>query len=272
MQHYTYVYPTTTTMKFSVFAIAALAATSSMFSAAAASRARKLEKKNGSSGGYGDSISSSTTLTVTNQTPTVHTGATIYDPIGQTTISVFGASCPDSGCVVPGGASKDVGTISTDQDRTNYLLGLQWNISRMAPSQSNRYCDNACRQLWINLDKCTVLRYETETTGYCYTHKGVEDYCPRWNPTISTSKIGTTCTLTVTKDSVLESQGGRVPDTCGCNCGQTPCTCGHFPDDVCVGQCSDEGGQCNDQAKSSPKPDGCCFCKGNTSGNTCPAP
>jgi len=96
-------------MKFSVFAIAALAATSSMVSAAAASRAKKLEKKNSSLGGNSDSISSSTTLTVTNQTPKVDSGATIYNLPAQTTISVFGASCPADGCVVPGGASQDVG-------------------------------------------------------------------------------------------------------------------------------------------------------------------
>lgn len=270
MQHYSYVYPTTTTMKFSVFAIAAVAATSSMVSAAAASRARKLQKKNGSSAGNSDSISSSTTLRVTNQTPKVHSGATIYDPIDQTTISVFGVSCPASGCVVAGGASKDVGTISTGQDRTNYLLGLQWNISRMAPSHG--LCDNACRQLWIDLDACTVLRYET--TGYCYTNGGVKDYCPRWNPEISTSKTETTCTLTVTKDSVVETNsGGKAPDTCGCAWGGTPCVCGPSPGDVCVGQCSDEGGLCNDREKLSPKPDGCCFCKDNSiGGNTCPAP
>ena len=156
-------------MKFSVFAIAALAATSSMVSAAAASRAKKLEKKNSSLGGNSDSISSSTTLTVTNQTPKVDSGATIYNLPAQTTISVFGASCPADGCVVPGGASQDVGTITYGQDRKNYRLGLQWNILRMAPSQSN--CDNACRQLWIDLDACTT-RYET--TGFCYTNKGVE--------------------------------------------------------------------------------------------------
>jgi len=262
LQRYSYVYPTTTTMKFSVFAIAALAATSSMVSAAAASRAKKLEKKNSSLGGYSDSSSSSTTLTVTNQTPKVHSGATIYNSDGQTTISVFGASCPAGGCVVQGGASQDVGTIIYGQDRKNYRLGLQWDILRMAPSQSN--CDNACRQIWIDLDACT---YKYETTGYCYTNNGVKGWCPRWNPTISTSKIGTTCTLTVTKDSVVEKPEGKAPDTCGCTLGKTPCVCGPFPDDVCEGQCSDEGGAC-------PKPDGCCFCKDNTSGNTstCPAP
>ena len=61
-------------------------------------------------------------LTVVNQTPIVKNGATIYDPVAQANISVFGASCPAGGCLINGGSSKTFENIAPE-DPTNYLFG-----------------------------------------------------------------------------------------------------------------------------------------------------
>ena len=65
-------------------------------------------------------------LTVVNQTPIVKNGATIYDPVAQANISVFGASCPAGGCLINGGSSKTFENIAPE-DPTNYLFG-KWNV------------------------------------------------------------------------------------------------------------------------------------------------
>lgn len=235
----------------------------------------------------------SNTVTIINKTPIIKQGATLYDKIDQASISIFGTpSCPSSGCVVQGGETFHVENMGagtgTDADLTYFLLGLQWNIARMASSDYG-LCDNACRQIRVDWTTCTFVQYET--SGTCYTNAaGIENYTPRWYPDIdmvqqatTTTSTGnnnttttTTCILTVTQNSVMEIDGttGQEPDTCGCAYGAYPCICGPTPDDTCVGQCSGDinnNSQCNPFEAANSKPDECCFCEGKTGSNTCSA-
>lgn len=167
-----------------------------------------------------------TTVEITNLTPEIEGGATIYDgyPKGQS-ISVFGLGCSAGGCTLEHGSSQDFSSGSTE-------FGIQWNINRLAPDGVT--CDNTCSQYELDVASCTATH---KIGGMCSAST-----TPSWTAQIEGSLSGGKCSLTV--------RGGSVDgnaDRCSCQWGAMPC---HVGDGVCQGVCPPGVPPCPDGASS----------------------
>jgi len=178
-----------------------------------------------------------TNVEIINQTPDVEAGATIYDPVGGQSISVFGLGCPSSGCVINRGSSQLYGLPTG-------AIGIQWNINRLAPDGNT--CDNTCAQFNIDPNACTATRLVG--SGFC-----VGPSIIRWSPTIRSTITGSTCRLELVGADV-ENNARR----CSCQWGQYPCSC---PGNVCSGTCTPGGGAC-------PAGGSGCACYGSLASNS----
>merc|ERR1712113_693490 len=142
---------------------------------------------------------------------------------GGQSITVFGSTfykAGSGGCTVNYKKSA-VWDIDAAKDRT---LGIQWNIARVS-STANR-CDNACRQLTLDLLTCSLSLVDS-SHGYCSTVA-----TPTWTPQWITSTISGKCVIRLTADSTVDNHADR----CSCKWGQYPCTC---PGEKCAGRKSD---------------------------------